>query len=213
MLMEKEALGFNLTLNPLKPFKETIEKFSTPIEDIIEAATGENSQIKNGNIVTIGAVLVGKREIITKKGDKMAQLNFEGLTGSIEGVCFPMTYRKIKNELKEDCPLFLTGKLDFSREENPKILLEKAIPMKSVHKSQNLGLYLKVYSDDDIMFKKAIEIIKVNKGKTPLFVYFSKTKKLTKAPQNLNVNISEKLIEDLIDILGERNVAQKKEEQ
>ena len=210
--MEKEALGFNIKRNPLGRYRDVILKRATPIEDIFDEFEGE-SDLRGNKTVTVGCVVENIKEIVTKKGDKMAQLTLEGLTGSIEAVCFPRQYKEAKQLLNSEMVLLVSGTLDTSREEYPKILINKVESVENLKESKNFGLYLKAYSDDDSVFLKALQLVKNFKGSDSLFVYFSKDKRLTKYNDSFNVTITEELLQQLKQILGDRNVAVKKEEE
>ena len=208
---EKEALGFNLKRNPLNDYKDQILKNSDSVEEILEGAE-ENEALWDRKKVKIGCVVESLREVNTKKGEKMAQLNLEGLGGSLEAVCFPRQYKEFKSLLNSDKVLFIKGEVSLDREEYPKILINDVVDITRSKESKNFGLYLKAYAKDDPIFIKALDIIRKNKGQDMLFVYFTKDKVLTKYNSDFKVNITPSLLEDLKNLMGDRNVAVKKEE-
>ena len=48
----------------------------------------------------------------TKKGDRMAVIQLEDLTGSVEAVVFPDPFQRFERFLKPDAPLLIKGVLD-----------------------------------------------------------------------------------------------------
>ena len=208
--MEREALGFNLRRNPLNDFKEEILKKTDSIEDILEGAE-ENEALWDRKTVTVGCIVESLRELTTKKGDRMAQLNLEGLTGSMDAVCFPRQYREYKSLLNSDKVLFIKGEITLDRDET-KLIINNVRDISQKSENKNFGLYLKAYAKDDPVFVRALEMVRENKGADQLFVYFTKDKLLTKYNRDYNVKITPQLIDELKNILGDKNVAVKKEE-
>lgn len=73
--------------------------------------------------------------------------------------------------------------------------------------SSRPGLYLKVESKDSPLYKKALQYTAIFDGATPLYLYFTQSKKLVLAPAELRVDVNEPLLRALRDLLGDENVA------
>jgi DNA polymerase III alpha subunit len=65
-----------------------------------------------GHKVTVGGMANRVRRITTRKGDEMAFVELEDLSGSIDVVVFPRTYRQYSELLRQDQPLQIRGKVD-----------------------------------------------------------------------------------------------------
>ncbi|TAK06356.1 MAG: DNA polymerase III subunit alpha [Candidatus Manganitrophaceae bacterium] len=103
--LEKEAVGFYITRHPLTPFIELMKKRSaTPTEDL--AAIEEDREIR------ICGVVVQEKVATTKRGDRMAYLRIEDLTGSVEVIVFPDLYQTSSPLFQQDIPLLINGMLD-----------------------------------------------------------------------------------------------------
>ncbi len=99
---EKEALGFYITGHPLSDFRDEVEKFSTClIQDL--PTQKDKSPVKVAGIVESIKI---KR---TKKGDKMASIQLEDLTGSTEVVVFPKLFADVSLLLKGEGALLVSG--------------------------------------------------------------------------------------------------------
>ena len=104
MKAEKEALGFLLTFHPLQNFKREIERLQLKtIEDCFDEFTGV--ELKCAILIT------SLKEILTKRGEKMAFVEIEDLTGKAEVTFLPKIYEKCSELLKSDQPLCLTARL------------------------------------------------------------------------------------------------------
>ena len=101
---EKELLGLYISGHPLDAFDEKLQKSTSSIKSIlnrkIEAPTRKyNNQNKKEIIV---AHIDKAKVIMTKSGNKkMAFLNIQDKTGTIEAVVFPETFAKLGASIKE----------------------------------------------------------------------------------------------------------------
>jgi DNA polymerase-3 subunit alpha len=103
--LEKEAVGFYITRHPLTPFIELMKKRSaTPTEEL--AAIEEEREVR------ICGVVVQEKVATTKRGDRMAYLRVEDLTGSVEVIVFPDLYQTSAPLFQQDIPLLINGMLD-----------------------------------------------------------------------------------------------------
>ncbi len=92
LAFEKESLGFYLTGHPLEPFLRDMQRLGlTTLEDARDLAV---RAIKTGVLVT------SVRETQSKKGDRMAFVQVEDLTGHAEVVVFPKTYALLRDQLQ-----------------------------------------------------------------------------------------------------------------
>ncbi len=104
--MEKEALGFYITSHPLIPYEAVMKKLNAVS---IEAL--KNVEESDKSVCICG--IVGEKKVIrTKKGDPMAYLRLEDLTGSVEVIVFPDLYRTVATLLSEDRPLLIYGTIE-----------------------------------------------------------------------------------------------------
>jgi len=99
---EKEGLGFYITGHPLDSFRQEIDRFATCLIQDLPNRT-DKGQVK------IAGVVEGLKLKRTKKGDKMAVIQLEDLTGSTEVVVFPDIFASASPLLKGDDPLLITG--------------------------------------------------------------------------------------------------------
>ncbi len=101
---EKELLGTYMTSHPLDALLHYRDDTLLSIADLNESMAGERVKV-------VGAVN-GLREITTKKGDRMAFVQIEDLTGTIEVTVFPRTYEEVAAVLAHEGPVMVEGKVD-----------------------------------------------------------------------------------------------------
>ncbi|HLG21772.1 MAG TPA: DNA polymerase III subunit alpha, partial [Candidatus Manganitrophaceae bacterium] len=103
--LEKEAVGFYITRHPLSRFETIMKKRSaTPTEEL--------ANIEEEREVRICGMVVQERVTTTKRGDRMAYLRVEDLTGSVEVIVFPDLYQTSAPLFQREIPLLITGTLD-----------------------------------------------------------------------------------------------------
>jgi DNA polymerase-3 subunit alpha len=122
---EKDLLGVYVSGHPLDEFKEEVEK-RTPIQ-AIKAAVEEKQEITivqmKGGVVTAG-MIESVRELITKKGDKMAFVLLASKDSSIELVTFPECFQEHRDLLTPGTCVAVKGKLNI-RNDEPSILVDR----------------------------------------------------------------------------------------
>jgi DNA polymerase-3 subunit alpha len=106
---EKETIGFYISRHPLSRYREEIKKVT--IED-----TSTLSGLRNGEEVKICGLVSGLKEIITKKGDRMAFMTLEDMKGFVEVIVFPEVFKAALPCLRGGDPVLVRGTLDLSEE-------------------------------------------------------------------------------------------------
>ncbi len=108
---EKELVGLYVTDHPLQAVMGQLQHVITHTSaELVEA--GEQV---NGIPVTIAGLVADIRSVITKKGDTMAILSVEDITGVISAVMFPRVWAQNREMVQVDSVLVVRGKADTSR--------------------------------------------------------------------------------------------------
>ena len=122
--LEKDLLGFYISDHPLKGIQSS-SKILAPIN---LAELGEQPEkVTLSSIVMLSMV----KPVITKKGDSMAVLQIEDLTGNAEAVVFPKSYARIGQFIKPDARLMVWGKVD-KRDDRVQMVIDDAQPIEAV---------------------------------------------------------------------------------
>lgn len=114
---EKEFLGLYVSGNPLDQYREMLENRGESIKK-----TKEGKKIGTAHI--IAGVVEDVREILTKKGDKMAFVKIKDFDDEIECVFFPQVYATYKQMLEDEKVVAIKGKLN-ERNGELSILVDK----------------------------------------------------------------------------------------
>jgi DNA polymerase-3 subunit alpha len=106
---EKEMIGFYLSRHPLSRYEDEIKRHT-------ELDTAALPKLKNGTEVKICGLVSGLKEIVTKKGDRMAFLTLEDMKGFVEVILFPEVFKAALPSLRGGDPLLIKGTLDLSED-------------------------------------------------------------------------------------------------
>jgi DNA polymerase-3 subunit alpha len=163
---EKETIGFYISRHPLSSYQEEIKKYTD--ED-----TSTLPRLQNGAEVKICGLVSGLKEIVTKKGDRMAFLNLEDIKGFVEVILFPEVFKAALPSLRGGDPILVRGTLDLS-EDHVKI---KGMEIHSLSKALfplvktfHLKIPLSSLTKSNLVDLK--EIIIANKGSYKVLLHF-----------------------------------------
>ncbi len=125
LIWEKELLGIYVSGHPLDDYEAEVVK--RPRIGMILNAVRNNEEITivrlKGELVTTG-MIVSVRELITKKGDKMAFVVLGDQHDTIEMVAFPSTYTEQKELFVPGQCVAIKGKLTI-RNDEPSIAIDR----------------------------------------------------------------------------------------
>ncbi|WP_269623144.1 DNA polymerase III subunit alpha [Prochlorococcus marinus] len=114
--LEKELLGFYLSDHPLK-------QLSSPAKLIAPIGLIDLDEQKDKSKVSVIVMITDMRVVNTRKGDRMAILQLEDLTGSCEAVVFPKSYMRLSDHLLTEARLLLWGGVD-RRDEKVQLIVD-----------------------------------------------------------------------------------------
>jgi len=106
---EKETIGFYIFRHPLSRYQEEIKKYTD-----LDIST--LPKLQNGAEVKVCGLVSALKEIVTKKGDRMAFLTLEDMKGFVEVILFPEVFKAALPHLRGGDPLLVKGTLDISEE-------------------------------------------------------------------------------------------------
>ena len=195
LLMEKEAIGIFISGHPLDKYRDILSKSNT--ESIADVTASESEEERK---VTVTGIITKIKQKTTKKDELMAFLTIEDLSGIIEVLIFPKTYRQYEKIIKEEKILKINGRLDTKEGELPKIIFESGIEISGVEQKK---MYIKIPPDSEDKLPALKEILKIYGGEQPVFLYYPATKVTYAADRGLYVSYSEVLKGKIIKLLGE----------
>lgn len=123
--LEKDLLGFYISDHPLKAIQEAA-RILAPIS--LSDLSDQPDNITLSAIVMVSSI----KPVTTKKGDRMAIVQIEDLTGQSEAVIFPKHFERIRDYIQLDARLMIWGKVD-RRDERSQLIIEDAEPIEDIH--------------------------------------------------------------------------------
>ena len=132
LAMEKEISGVYITGHPLDDYRELLRKFpftTAQLEGLEER--DDHGLEMDGMFVEMAGILTEVKGKATKKGAYMGFITLEDLTGQIECLVFPKVYEKYQGMMAPDDLVVLSGKLSIREEEDPKLLVDRLVPLES----------------------------------------------------------------------------------
>ncbi len=130
---EKSVLGVYVSGHPFEKFLPHFKDktFNCSMLNAFTEEEGEEggaktyTEISDGMPVTMGGMIGAYKKLKTRTGSFMAFVTVEDLYGSIECVCFPKVYDKIRSFLETDRVVSLSGKISIDEEKAPVIIVDK----------------------------------------------------------------------------------------
>jgi DNA polymerase-3 subunit alpha len=202
---EKESVGFYLSGHPLAAFQADMARYATATTETLDS-------VQDGKDVTICGIIAGMKLKITKKSqEKMAILNLEDLSGTVEVVVFPDLYKSAHHMLLTDTPLIIAGQLDKSEQGN-KIKAVRLHLLTEVKKRGTTRMDIRFnatgLTQDDLL--KVKEILLRYQGTIPVYLRLqnpTRKESLISVGREIRVNPTEQLISEIESVLGAGAVA------
>jgi DNA polymerase-3 subunit alpha len=196
---EKEVLGFYLSDHPLKGYDHIASKWTT-------SSVGKLESKKKARVL-ISGLLTQLREVITKKGTRMAFAKIEDLTGACEVVFFPDSYAKFESLAKQDRPVLIGGTME-AENGSPKILVDQiALIDDLLKKSKSVKFYLDQLNPQETQeLKKIIEDFSSSEASTTVELHLKvgelgKTVRI-ETPKPLLISFDQSLVEEIQNSIG-----------
>ncbi len=205
LAMEKEILGIYISGHPLEPYVNELQRVSTFTTTDLATQLEEAERIRDGQQITIGGIIVEKKNKITRNNNMMAFLSLEDLYGAVECIVFPATFERYNKYLNEDAVVVVEGKISSSEVEDTKIIVEKISPLNKIKTDK---LYIKLSLDcKPGAFNYIKQVLGKYPGETPVYVYMEKDEKTVVADKSLWINSNNKeLIVELQRLLGKDSI-------
>ena len=158
IVFEKETVGFYISRHPLAHHQQEIR-------GLTDQDTSTLPNLPNGSEVRICGLPSGLKEIMTKKGDRMAFLNLEDMKGFVEVILFPEVYKAALSQVRGGDPIVVRGTLDLS-EDHVKIkgTEVKSLQEAAVHQKKTFHLRLSLASLTSMRLEALKEAILANRG-------------------------------------------------
>ncbi|MEX0940802.1 MAG: DNA polymerase III subunit alpha [Candidatus Babeliales bacterium] len=193
---EREVIGFYLSSHPLDAYKNYIKWLSIQsFDEILNKALQINTLEEP---IVIGCGLLNScKQIMTKKGDRMAFAQLEDISAKCEAIIFPKVFKKVEAWLNNYQVFIIKGSLDLTAQKLCKIKVNELIPVELFFQewpSIRSTLSLPVAFDAQLieMIKKTM----VN-GTIPLEILFEDNGKKLRLKTKESIALDESMLSEL----------------
>lgn len=215
LAFEKEVLGFYLSDHPLKGFENFARVWSThtvhALSDIkVAPAQPGDRQFDpttrkykdNRQKVIVSGLITELKEMITKKGTRMAFAKLEDLTGTCELVVFPDAFSQHGTLLREERPVLITGGVEVN-EGSAKIMVENiSLFDEALKKTKRVSFRLDKLTLEQM--EPLHSIIERHQGKTMVRLMLNLDGKIVElqAHEPKSIEMSDSFFEEAFQALG-----------
>ncbi len=196
---EKECLGFYITGHPLARHSDAIKRFAT-------CDTAGLSERADKEEVRVCGIVAGLKELTTKKGDRMAFVTLEDLSGFVEMVVFPETYQAGMELLKGEEPILVYGSLDVG-EESCKLMANEILALSEVKERMTKRVHFRLTTPglDEGQLKSLRDIIGRHQGSCDAVLHLiipNRSETIIGLPENLKVSANDQIMDDAEKLFG-----------
>lgn len=196
---EKEVMGFYITGHPLQRYEKDLKLHTTySTQDLASLITVQ--EVKIGGLLKVG------REIMTKKGNRMAFATLEDNYGFAEVVLFPEIYSSSLELLKREIPVLVKGQVDL-KDDKANIVATEIIALDELRRKSvrqfHVKLALEELTSQDL--QGLHHLFHSSPGQSEVYLHLlpqDKGEIVLMADSHLQVNPSEDLIMAIENRLG-----------
>lgn len=199
---EKEVLGIYLSDHPFRPYESMTRRFVD--FSMKELAAEEQPERLDAKRVKMAGLIRDRKDLLTKKGQKMCFVQLEDTFGMMEAVVFPSVFERIDSILAVDEPVIFSGRLQVDAAGACKLIVDGAV---SVHALPSEILYLKLLSTDHTMYDRIKFLLGQCPGDHEVRLYFYDIKQAVSMDKRYSVDLSDRLLNALRDLMGRESVA------
>ena len=201
---EKDALGFYITGHPLAQFEKRLRKLTSHSLGQLDEEKDFNSEIR------VAGIISAIKFVKTKKDERMATFILEDLTGRIDVVAFPDSFKRFFEYLREGNLVWVKGRF-MGEGDNRRISLNEVMPLTEAFQKQAKKFILRVFLPglEESVIRELKELLEKNAGECPVFFELETPHSYRVLAQSIEVRgvfPSEELTRGVEQLLGENSV-------
>jgi len=162
---EKESLGFFITGHPLARYEPVLKKFAN-------ADTLKLQDLSEGRVVRIGGIVRDYKLYNDRKGEVMAFVTLEDLSGLAEVTLFSSLYSSVSGLIEKDSAIMVEGRVTRD-EKSSKILADTVVPIDKAEETWTTTVHLNLDMTglNKQSLQKVCEILKQHKGSCSTYLH------------------------------------------
>lgn len=199
---EQEMVGLYVSGHPLDEYQPLFRDFQC-------IPTTSLKEMKEGTPIQVGGMVTSVKAISTKKGDMMAFLEMEDLSGSCEVILFPTVYGSYSHLLKKEKMLMIKGRMNH-QDHGVKVIASVVLPIEPLMKKEGQGknsltVFIKIGRDLEKNHKKMEhlrELLLQSSGATPVILYYENKRETQRLSTEYAVDLDEKTRKEIEKLVG-----------
>ncbi|MFQ6109593.1 MAG: OB-fold nucleic acid binding domain-containing protein, partial [Candidatus Aminicenantales bacterium] len=201
---EKDALGFYITSHPLAQYGSRLKRLVSHSINQLDEEKDFDKEIR------VAGIISSLKAIKTRKEERMATFVLEDLSGRIEIVAFPDSYRKYFEFLRQDALVWVKGRF-LGEGESRRIHLIQIMPLQEAFQKQAKRIVLRIFLPgiEESVFEDLRRMLDKNRGECPVLFELETPHSYRMVVQSVDiqgVNPSEELTKSIESLLGEGSV-------
>lgn len=210
---EKDVLGIYVSGHPLEAYENIWRKNITNVatdfvrdsSDTQEGGYQESDmKVFHGQQATIGGMIAAKQVVYTKRGEAMARLTLEDLSGSVNVIVFARSYQKYSSIIKEDAKVFIKGRVQVNEEKDGELIGENFILFDDI--PRKVWIKFDTVEEYESRSQELESVIAGYRGKDEVAIFIAEGKKMKVLPREQGVDGSTMLMRELQEKFGKDRV-------
>jgi DNA polymerase-3 subunit alpha len=161
--LEKETLGIYVSDHPL-------EKVRAELRRKTDCGLSELERRRDGDVVTVGGIVSGLKQVTTKRGDPMVFVTLDDPTGAAEVVVFNSTYATARELLEPDRILVVKGRVDHKQAGETKLVALEVSAFEAVQPRREVRLRIDAREAPAGLIRELAALVKDFPGDAPVYV-------------------------------------------
>ena len=161
--LEKETLGLYVSEHPL-------ERVQGQLRRKTDCTLADVERRRDGEIVTVGGIVSGLKQVTTKRGDPMVFVMLDDPTGAAEVVVFNSTYAAAREHLEADRILVVKGRVDHKQAGETKLVAMEVTPFEAVPERRDVRLRIDAREAPAGLIKELAALVRDYPGEAPVYL-------------------------------------------
>jgi DNA polymerase-3 subunit alpha len=161
--MEKESLGLYVSEHPLSGIRDALRRKT-------DCALSELERRRDGEVVVVGGIVGSLKQMTTKRGDPMAFVALEDLTGAVEVVAFNSVYAASRDLLVSDAVLVVKGRVDHKQAGETKLLAIEITPFEATPERREVRLKVDARVAPAGVVRELATLVRDFPGESPVYL-------------------------------------------
>jgi len=161
--MEKESLGLYVSEHPLGPIRDQLRRKT-------DCALNELERRRDGEIVSVGGIVSGLKQLTTKKGEPMVFAALEDVNGSCEVVAFNSVYALARDLLVQDRVIVVKGRVDHKQAGETKLVAIEIAAFEATPERREVRLKVDARNAPAGIVQELATLVKDFPGEAPVYL-------------------------------------------